>query len=594
MSNKSLGFLLSFIVKNNKYTCSELYTSEQEAMLPENVFTYAEITEYDITLHLEVLEGNDPIMITMDGLKTPRNRPLRFDPVTNRMNYVNWELKGINTSRLIAYCGDYMLTVKRGNEVWYLMFRIYPDNIRINTLSDMMRELENFVKSITIDVTSPARMRSRINEDTSTKNYYHWYEMLKEIIETISSTVISISKNPLQKIETAYKNVDGRKSKAVDSRGQMLQLHVKNQNPNRGIAKEYYSSYNTSDNQFLKDGLNLLIEYCEELTQSILNSIQQEKDRISTFESRNTHLDEITRKKYIAPSTRKINRLNSILADLSGIRVTIEQLCNEWFFQKVDTRYLDRRKSIKSRDVRYNVVFEELNRLEDASFEVHFDSISWTRLKRTFILYEYWCYFLVISKICRLGFTPTNQFAFTFRQIGKQFEVNLPYNFECELIDGDGNRIIVAYEEQIPYALRVEDARSQGYDYFGTSRMTPDIHVRIYTSNQLYKGSIVFDAKYKPRSMVWDETNETSDQDQINKYTNQIYHTLNQRSEVACGVLLFPDMDEEINFIDTDVDNILNPNMNRTGLLSAIPGQENEEIEKIIRVMIDKVLHEKV
>ena len=212
--------------------------------------------------------------------------------------------------------------------------------------------------------------------------------------------------------------------------------------------------------------------------------------------------------------------------------------------------------------------------------------------KPTYLIYEYFVYFIVVDCLISLDFT-------------------FPYNLDLKdqlkssiYQDGlvDGTKIIMENEErglfvEINYNEELENnsrlAIEKSKHFFSTKfRKKPDIKVDLYEfkDDQLYfRSSFIFEVKYRPLHNIYQDKGSTSTMEQMDDYRSIRYVDKNGNivhapvSEVVC---VYPGDDHKETLFNTDYGYFLKLFPDEHEESDAIIG--SDEMKKLLNAWINK------
>lgn len=423
-------------------------------------------------------------------------------------------------------CGLYHFEVNIEDRTYYGAFQIVPKNF----FDDQFEMIQNYVKSI-------------LNELILDRGYYKkTFSALSDIED--SSYLVLLRKLPqkmkkikqiFKKIESSSKFIHEYKWEEKEQKATRKGAIVAERKP---YAKYYNRKFieqkNSKENAFLKfkamqfyfylleaeSFLRQTIEILERAKRKKSEEFQAVKTIIQTIE-RNGSVTDREKQKY-----KNIHLLKE--ADLRKSSMKIQEYKILAHFVHESVQYFQtlmhspfwREVSETGNMYSHNLPIPHQQLLQHLDVLPQYTEQSPSLLfvyKPTFLVYEYYAFFIVISMLEQIGFEARNSIR---EQIQEHFYVDGLQDGTTVVLHRDDIRVHVAFNDLIETHPLI--ALSKGSNFYnGEDTKKPDIRLDCYVKEEgkyVYQSSIIIEVKYSPMYNIFQHVGNTKATEQMYKY----------------------------------------------------------------------------
>ncbi|MBJ8082702.1 hypothetical protein JDS82_15935 [Bacillus cereus group sp. N14] len=423
-------------------------------------------------------------------------------------------------------CGLYHFEVNIEDRTYYGAFQIVPKNF----FDDQFEMIQNYVKSI-------------LNELILDRGYYKkTFSALSDIED--SSYLVLLRKLPqkmkkikqiFKKIESSSKFIHEYKWEEKERKATRKGAIVTERKP---YAKYYNRKFieqkNSKENAFLKfkamqfyfylleaeSFLSQTIEILERVKRKKSEEFQAVKTIIQTIE-RNGSVTDREKQKY-----KNIHLLKE--ADLRKSSMKIQEYKILAHFVHESVQYFQtlmhspfwREVSETGNMYSHNLPIPHQQLLQHLDVLPQYTEQSPSLLfvyKPTFLVYEYYAFFIVISMLEQIGFEARNSIR---EQIQEHFYVDGLQDGTTVVLHRDDIRVHVAFNDLIETHPLI--ALSKGSNFYnGEDTKKPDIRLDCYVKEEgkyVYQSSIIIEVKYSPMYNIFQHVGNTKATEQMYKY----------------------------------------------------------------------------
>ncbi|EPC8420831.1 hypothetical protein COM23_11655 [Bacillus wiedmannii] len=423
-------------------------------------------------------------------------------------------------------CGLYHFEVNIEDRTYYGAFQIVPKNF----FDDQFEMIQNYVKSI-------------LNELILDRGYYKkTFSALSDIED--SSYLVLLRKLPqkmkkikqiFKKIESSSKFIHEYKREEKERKATRKGAIVAERKP---YAKYYNRKFieqkNSKENAFLKfkamqfyfylleaeSFLSQTIEILERAKRKKSEEFQAVKTIIQTIE-RNGSVTDREKQKY-----KNIHLLKE--ADLRKSSMKIQEYKILAHFVHESVQYFQtlmhspfwREVSETGNMYSHNLPIPHQQLLQHLDVLPQYTEQSPSLLfvyKPTFLVYEYYAFFIVISMLEQIGFEARNSIR---EQIQEHFYVDGLQDGTTVVLHRDDIRVHVAFNDLIETHPLI--ALSKGSNFYnGEDTKKPDIRLDCYVKEEgkyVYQSSIIIEVKYSPMYNIFQHVGNTKATEQMYKY----------------------------------------------------------------------------
>ncbi|WP_377865809.1 hypothetical protein [Bacillus sp. R86525] len=423
-------------------------------------------------------------------------------------------------------CGLYHFEVRIEDKTYYGAFQVVPKNF----FDDQFEMIQDYVKSI-------------LNELILDRGYYKkTFSALSDIED--SSYLVLLRKLPqkMKRIKQIFKKVESN-AEFVNE----YNWETKERKTTRKTAimteRKFYAKYynrkfkeqkNSIENAFLKFKTMQFYYYLLEAESFVRKTIEilegEKKKKSDEFQAVKTIMKTIERNGSVTDREKQKYRNLHLLkeADLrkSSVKIQEYKILAHIVYESV--QYF--------RNLLYSPFWREVS--ETANINSHTLSIPHQQLlhhlellpqqteqppsllfvyKPTFLVYEYYAFFIVISILEQIGFEDKNPIR---EQIQEHFYLDGLQDGTTVILHRDNIKVHVAFNDLIETHPLI--ALSKGSNFYnGEDTKKPDIRLDCYVKEEekyVYKSSIIIEVKYSPMYNIFQPIGNTKATEQMYKY----------------------------------------------------------------------------
>ncbi|CAM4329243.1 hypothetical protein [Bacillus wiedmannii] len=423
-------------------------------------------------------------------------------------------------------CGLYHFEVNIEDRTYYGAFQIVPKNF----FDDQFEMIQNYVKSI-------------LNELILDRGYYKkTFSALSDIED--SSYLVLLRKLPqkMKKIKQIFKKIESSSKFIHEYKWEEKERKATRKGAIVAERKPYAKYYNrkfieqknSKENAFLKfkamqfyfylleaeSFLRQTIEILERAKRKKSEEFQAVKTIIQTIE-RNGSVTDREKQKY-----KNIHLLKE--ADLRKSSMKIQEYKILAHFVHESVQYFQtlmhspfwREVSETGNMYSHNLPIPHQQLLQHLDVLPQYTEQSPSLLfvyKPTFLVYEYYAFFIVISMLAQIGFETRNSIR---EQIQEHFYVDGLQDGTTVVLHRDDIRVHVAFNDLIETHPLI--ALSKGSNFYnGEDTKKPDIRLDCYVKEEgkyVYQSSIIIEVKYSPMYNIFQHVGNTKATEQMYKY----------------------------------------------------------------------------
>ncbi|PEN44728.1 hypothetical protein CN630_22025 [Bacillus wiedmannii] len=423
-------------------------------------------------------------------------------------------------------CGIYHFEVNIEDRTYYGAFQIVPKNF----FDDQFEMIQNYVKSI-------------LNELILDRGYYKkTFSALSDIED--SSYLVLLRKLPqkMKKIKQIFKKIESSSKFIHEYKWEEKERKATRKGAIVAERKPYAKYYNrkfieqknSKENAFLKfkamqfyfylleaeSFLSQTIEILERAKRKKSEEFQAVKTIIQTIE-RNGSVTDREKQKY-----KNIHLLKE--ADLRKSSMKIQEYKILAHFVHESVQYFQtlmhspfwREVSETGNMYSHNLPIPHQQLLQHLDVLPQYKEQSPSLLfvyKPTFLVYEYYAFFIVISMLEQIGFEDRNSIR---EQIQEHFYVDGLQDGTTVVLHRDDIRVHVAFNDLIETHPLI--ALSKGSNFYnGEDTKKPDIRLDCYVKEEgkyVYQSSIIIEVKYSPMYNIFQHVGNTKATEQMYKY----------------------------------------------------------------------------
>ncbi|HDX9611240.1 TPA: hypothetical protein ROY01_002280 [Bacillus toyonensis] len=423
-------------------------------------------------------------------------------------------------------CGLYHFEVRIEGTTYYGAFQIVPKNF----FDDQFEMIQNYVKSI-------------LNELILDRGYYKkTFSALSDIED--SSYLVLLRKLPqkMKKIKQVFKKIESSSKFTHEYKWEVKERKATRKGTIMAERKSYTKYYNckfieqknSRENAFLKfkamQFYHYLLEAESFLRQTIEILEREKKKKLEEFQAVKTIMQTIERNGSVTDRERQKYKNIHLLkeADLRKSSVKIQEYKILAHIVRESVQYF--KTLIYSpfwRDVSetgnmnsYDLPIPHQQLLQHLNLLPQYTDQSPSLLfvyKPTFLVYEYYAFFIVISMLEQIGFKARNPVR---EQIQEHFYVDGLQDGTTVVLHQDDMKVHVAFNDLIETHPLI--ALSKGSNFYnGEDTKKPDIRLDCYVKEEgkyVYKSSIIIEVKYSPMYNIFQHVGNTKATEQMYKY----------------------------------------------------------------------------
>ncbi|SCV21640.1 Uncharacterized protein BCRIVMBC845_04191 [Bacillus cereus] len=423
-------------------------------------------------------------------------------------------------------CGLYHFEVRIEDTTYYGAFQVVPKNF----FDDQFEMIQNYVKSI-------------LNELILDRGYYKkTFSALSDIED--SSYLVLLRKLPqkMKKIKQIFKKIESSSKFIHEYKWEEKERKATRKGTIVAERKSYAKYYNrkfieqknSKENAFLKfkamqfyhylleaeSFLRQTIEILERAKKKKSEEFQAVKTIIQTIE-RNGSVTDREKQKYknihllkeadLRKSSMKIQEYKILSHFVHGSVQYFQTLMHSPFWREISET--DNMNS-HNLPIPHQQLLQHLDLLPQSIDQS--PSLLFV-YKPTFLVYEYYAFFIVISMLEQIGFEARNSIR---EQIQEHFYVDGLQDGTTVVLHRDDIRIHVAFNDLIETHPLI--ALSKGSNFYnGEDTKKPDIRLDCYVKEEgkyVYQSSIIIEVKYSPMYNIFQHVGNTKATEQMYKY----------------------------------------------------------------------------
>ncbi|PGL39066.1 hypothetical protein CN941_02170 [Bacillus cereus] len=423
-------------------------------------------------------------------------------------------------------CGLYHFEVRIEDKTYYGAFQVVPKNF----FDDQFEMIQDYVKSI-------------LNELILDRGYYKkTFSALSDIED--SSYLVLLRKLPqkMKRIKQIFKKVELNAEFVHEFNWETKERKTTRKTAimtERKLYAKYYNrkfkeKKNSIENAFLKFKTMQFYYYLLEAESFVRKTIEilevEKKKKSDEFQAVKTIMKTIERNGSVTDREKQKYRNLHLLkeADLrkSSVKIQEYKILAHIVYESV--QYF--------RNLLYSPFWREVS--ETANINSHTLSIPHQQLlhhlellpqqteqppsllfvyKPTFLVYEYYAFFIVISILEQIGFEDKNPIR---EQIQEHFYLDGLQDGTTVILHRDNIKVHVAFNDLIETHPLI--ALSKGSNFYnGEDTKKPDIRLDCYVKEEekyVYKSSIIIEVKYSPMYNIFQPIGNTKATEQMYKY----------------------------------------------------------------------------
>ncbi|PFI58511.1 hypothetical protein COI76_01650 [Bacillus cereus] len=423
-------------------------------------------------------------------------------------------------------CGLYHFEVRIEDTTYYGAFQVVPKNF----FDDQFEMIQNYVKSI-------------LNELILDRGYYKkTFSALSDIED--SSYLVLLRKLPqkMKKIKRIFKKIESSSKFIHEYKWEEKERKATRKGTIVAERKSYAKYYNrkfieqknSKENAFLKfkamqfyhylleaeSFLRQTIEILERAKKKKSEEFQAVKTIIQTIE-RNGSVTDREKQKYknihllkeadLRKSSMKIQEYKILSHFVHGSVQYFQTLMHSPFWREISETG---NMNSHNLPIPHQQLLQHLDLLPQSIDQS--PSLLFV-YKPTFLVYEYYAFFIVISMLEQIGFEARNSIR---EQIQEHFYVDGLQDGTTVVLHRDDIRIHVAFNDLIETHPLI--ALSKGSNFYnGEDTKKPDIRLDCYVKEEgkyVYQSSIIIEVKYSPMYNIFQHVGNTKATEQMYKY----------------------------------------------------------------------------
>ncbi|PEM49014.1 hypothetical protein COF80_01305 [Bacillus toyonensis] len=423
-------------------------------------------------------------------------------------------------------CGLYHFEVRIEDTTYYGAFQIVPKNF----FDDQFEMIQNYVKSI-------------LNELILDRGYYKkTFSALSDIED--SSYLVLLRKLPqkMKKIKQVFKKIESSSKFIHEYKWEVKERKATRKGTIMAERKSYTKYYNrkfieqknSRENAFLKfkamQFYHYLLEAESFLRQTIEILEREKKKKLEEFQAVKTIMQTIERNGSVTDREKQKYKNIHLLkeADLRKSSVKIQEYKILAHIVRESVQYFKtliyspfwREVSETGNMNSYDLPIPHQQLLQHLNLLPQYIDQSPSLLfvyKPTFLVYEYYAFFIVISMLEQIGFKARNPIR---EQIQEHFYVDGLQDGTTVVLHQDDMKVHVAFNDLIETHPLI--ALSKGSNFYnGEDTKKPDIRLDCYVKEEgkyVYKSSIIIEVKYSPMYNIFQHVGNTKATEQMYKY----------------------------------------------------------------------------
>ncbi|WP_242142863.1 MULTISPECIES: hypothetical protein [unclassified Bacillus cereus group] len=423
-------------------------------------------------------------------------------------------------------CGLYHFEVRVGEEIYYGAFQIVPKNLG----DDQFEVIQSYVKSI-------------LNELILDRGYYKkTFSALSDIEDSSYLMLLRMLPKKMKKIKQIYKKIE-MNTKYVNTynwetrerKSTRKSVIISEKKPyGKHYNRKFMEQKNSLENAFLKFKTRQFYSYLLEAQHFLQKTVKLLEDtkekKKEEYQAVKTIMQTIDRNGSVTDREKKKYKNIHLLkeADLrkSAVKIQEYKILNrivdesaQYFHHLLHSPFW-KDVSEKSNITLYSVSIPHRQLIYHLELLPHYRQQSPALLfvyKPTFLVYEYYAFFIVISILQQMGFhdkVPVRE------QIQKYFYLDGLQDGTTIVLHRDKFRIHVAFNDLIETHPLI--ALSKGSHFYnGEDTKKPDIRLDCYVKQgegYEYHSSIIIEVKYSPMYNIFQPVGNTKATEQMYKY----------------------------------------------------------------------------
>ncbi|GAB6551723.1 hypothetical protein ACQVSN_00750 [Bacillus mobilis] len=423
-------------------------------------------------------------------------------------------------------CGLYHFEVNIEDKTYYGAFQVVPKNF----FDDQFEMIQNYVKSI-------------LNELILDRGYYKkTFSALSDIED--SSYLVLLRKLPqkMKKIKQIFKKIELSSNFIHEYKWEEKERKATRKGAIVAERKPYAKKYNrkfieqknSKENAFLKFKamqFNLYLLEAESFLRQTIEILERGKKKKSEeFQAVKTIIQTIERNGSVTDREKQKYKNIHLLkeADLRKSSMKIQEYKILAHFVHESVQYFQtlmhspfwREVSETGNMNSHNLPIPHQQLLQHLDLLPQYTDQSPSLLfvyKPTFLVYEYYAFFIVISMLEQIGFEAINPIR---EQIQEHFYVDGLQDGTTVVLHREDMRVHVAFNDLIETHPLI--ALSKGSNFYnGEDTKKPDIRLDCYVKEEgkyVYQSSIIIEVKYSPMYNIFQHVGNTKATEQMYKY----------------------------------------------------------------------------
>lgn len=451
-------------------------------------------------------------------------------------------------------CGSYHFEVVYDGRSYFGGFTIVPKNVTTAQLEHIREYINSYVLGLTEDDLSYKKTVATLGDADrySYWRYFQWYAQQERLILQALNLIEQHSR-----IQRKRTYVVQKEPRRIDRHSVRLQHSFKGgiYQDVRFINRRLDEDWDTAANRLVKYRVNKIVRYMTSATvflREVITNHQEERDHLladhddlqndmtvirnqkNTTESSLMRLRHalLGKEKKLEKVEETIDSLKQLAERISTYKKSLVATISAPFWGAVaavpaknDTSASVgwARASAGSGYELFNRLWEQSERLFNEVNDMQ--AMPFPVFKPTYLLYEYYVFFVLIEAFSEVGFTPPE---------GNLSEQLSNFYSHGRLEEGtkvtvikENKRIDVVYNEYIQPNEKLA-LEKDSYFYSMSEHREPDIRVDQYCqvgAEWVYSSSIIFEVKYSPLYNIWNPPGkgETAAMEQLAGYTSINY-----------------------------------------------------------------------
>ncbi|PHC69212.1 hypothetical protein [Bacillus toyonensis] len=423
-------------------------------------------------------------------------------------------------------CGLYHFEVRIEDTTYYGAFQIVPKNF----FDDQFEMIQNYVKSI-------------LNELILDRGYYKkTFSALSDIEDSSYLVLLRNAPQKMKKIKQVFKKIESSSKFIHEYKWEVKERKATRKGTIMAERKSYTKYYNrkfieqknSRENAFLKfkamQFYHYLLEAESFLRQTIEILEREKKKKLEEFQAVKTIMQTIERNGSVTDREKQKYKNIYLLkeADLRKSSVKIQEYKILAHIVRESVQYFKtliyspfwREVSETGNMNSYDLPIPHQQLLQHLNLLPQYTDQSPSLLfvyKPTFLVYEYYAFFIVISMLEQIGFKARNPIR---EQIQEHFYVDGLQDGTTVVLHQDDMKVHVAFNDLIETHPLI--ALSKGSNFYnGEDTKKPDIRLDCYVKEEgkyVYKSSIIIEVKYSPMYNIFQHVGNTKATEQMYKY----------------------------------------------------------------------------